>query len=433
MESFEEEKPSALSKLPGRLQLDFFEMADEAARQAAERMRRERERLRRLREVLKFRKIPEADFGKLRIGAVDGSSSPTFSERLGYRIGVYTACYMVFEGEEIISDGDDESMEAGYMMADQTGNILQTRKILSLLMTARERKLALKCLEKYDVDLILVDGAFYGFRTRCSEVKRCDLETMGVEFSEDVDYRTGWDLIRDVLEKTRQLVRSGRAVGVVKRLRTAAIDGWLLSREWRLEDTFNRNDRSILRSLMPPGRYFDYRDLLEEDWSYLHYNGLKTWYGEIMRIAAKKNLSGRELRMEAMKHVDKKLRTQIRTDLCPPNIREDEAKLCEEEVFREVVGVPRIHARLSPYAAPICLELGEDVDLNLALAYAMKSANEATGIPFPIDLVDDSISVDRMLAKEFADEIEARLLLNPQLTSEEVEARLEPLNPQKEE
>ncbi len=63
-------------------------------------------------------------------------------------------------------------------------------------------------------------------------------------------------------------------------------------------------------------------------------------------------------------------------------------------------------------------QLGEDVDLKLALAYAMKSANEATGIPFPIDLVDDSISIDRMLAKEFADEIEARL---------------EPLNPQKEE
>lgn len=424
----EEEKPSALSKLPGRLQLDFFEMAEKAARQAAERMLREREKLRRLRDKLRFRDIPEVDFGELRVGAVDGSASPSFSERLGYRVGVYTACYMVFEGDEIISDEDDESMKAGYMMADQTGNILHTKKILSLLMTALERELALRCLKKYDLDLILVDGSFYGFRTRCSEVKNCDMRSMGVE-----GYKRGWDLIKQVLNDTRRLDESGKAVGVVKRLRTAAIDGWLLTQGWRIEETFNRNDRSILRSLLPPGKYFDYRELLGERWSYLHYNGLKTWYNEIIRLNQKKGYSDEGLRENALEFVHKKLRTQVRTDLCPPDLKDEALKKCGEEILQEITSVPRLHARLSSYSAPICLELGEGVNVELALAYAWKTANKATGIPFPVDLVDEAISVDRLLAREFADEVEARLLLDSKLEAEEVEARLEPLNPQKRE
>jgi len=428
IEIFEDEKRSAISKLPFKLQMDFYEYARKAATRTAEQIKSEREKLSSISNLLKFRDIPEVLSRDLRVGAVDGSSSPTFSERLGYRIGVYTACYMVFDGGHVISDKDDESMEGGYMMINQIGGIQQTKKILSLFMTAKEREMALRCLKKYDVDLLLIDGSFYGFRTRCSEVKKLDLRNLGIE-----EYRTGGELIDHVLNLTRRLVKTGKAVGVIKRIRTSALDGWILSNTWRKEYVLNRNDRSILRSLLPVGKYFDYKDIVEDEWSYLHYTSLVTWYDEMLRkgIISQEN-SVDQNKKNAFEYVDRKLRVQITTDLALANTLDIAKDKVGEELVREIISRPRIHARLSRYAAPICLELGEDVDLDIVLAYAFKNVNLATGIPFPIDLVDELISVEKELAKEFAEEIEARLLLESEISSEEVEARLEPLNPQKE-
>ncbi len=408
--------------------MDFYEYAKKAATRAFNEIKCEREKISRIASLLKIKDIPEVMSRDLRIGAVDGSSSPTFSDRLGYRIGVYTACYMVFEGGEIISDKDDENMVGGYIMVNQIGEIQQTRKILTLLMTVKEREMALRCIEKYDVDLLLVDGSFYGFRTRCSEIKRLDLTSLGIE-----EYRSGWELVEHTLDLTRKLVKSGKAVGVIKRLRTCAIDGWILSKTWSKESTLNRNDRSVLRSIMPFGKYFDYRDIVEDEWTYLHYNSLVTWYNEMVRRGViRKENTLEENKRNAFNYVNKKLKIQTATDLSPPTYHIDLKNEDGGDLVKEITGRPRIHARLSWYAAPICLELGEGVDSETVLAYTLKNANIVTGIPFPIDLVDEQISVDKELAREFAEEIEARLLLESEVSSEEVEARLEPLNPQKE-
>jgi len=416
-EEFEE---SAISRLPPRLQEEFFELAGRAARRVAEELRREKERILELRKHLRFRPIPKGLAKDLRVGVVDGSSSPRLSERLGYRIGVYTGCYMVFDGGEIISDDDEESMAAGYIMTPQTGSSLYTRKLLSLMRTLLERDLALKCMEKYDVDLMIIDGSFYGFRARCSEIKEKEFSGLGSRI-------VGWKLVREVYEKSKKLLDSGKAIGVIKRIRTAAIDGWLLSRNWRMEETLNKNDRSLLRSLMRCGEYFDYRDLLGDRWSYLHYNGLKGWFREIKRII--KDLPEDRKLEKALGHVDRKLRTQIITDLAPKNSGSE----MKEEIFREVIGVRRIYVRLSPYAPPTCIELGRRVDLESTLAYLMENANLATGLPFPLDLVDANVSVDRRIAREFADEVEARLLLDQELNAEDVHGEFISINPQKEE
>lgn len=46
---------------------------------------------------------------------------------------------------------------------------------------------------------MIIDGSFYGFRTRCSEVKRKDLARFeGVE-----GFKTGLDLINEVYELSR--------------------------------------------------------------------------------------------------------------------------------------------------------------------------------------------------------------------------------------
>ena len=420
---------NAVSKLPLRLQEEFFKLAEEAAAKAAEHIRRERERLNNLRRMLRFRRIPRhGDVKKLRVGVVDGSLSPELAERLGYRMGIYTASYMVFEDGRIISDKDRDSMVAGYLMGPQTGSSLHTKKILSLLRTLTERKMAKKCIKEYDVDLMIIDGSFYGFRTRCSEVKRKDLTCFeGIE-----GFRTGLDLIEEVYEISRELAENGKTIGVVKRLRTQAIDGWLLSKRWRTEDMIGKNDKAILRAVLRPGEYFDYRDLLGE-WSYLHYTGLVTWIKEIRRKFRK--ISGEEKLKVAFEHVNRKLGVQIGTDLCPDRreIGEDEWRKCRDEKVKNITGMRRVYAKLAPYAQPICVEFSEAVDLELVLAYLKQSINEATGLPFPLDLIDANIGVDRGIAREFAEEVEARLLLEERLEAEEVRGEFTSLNPQKEE
>ncbi len=420
---------SAFSRLPPRLQESFFELADHATRKLSEFLRREEEKLKELESSLRFRRMPQRIGKDLRVGAVDGSISPKLSERLGFRVGVYAATYMVFDGGAIISDGDERSMEAGYLIAPQTGSPLHTKKILSLLSTLLERKLALRCLKEYGVDLMLIDGSFYGFRTRCSEIKDKRLRDLGIEGPglDEWGIETGWDLIKKVYELTNELKKTGKAVAVIKRVRTSAIDGWLLSRSWSLNSILNRNDRAILRRLMKPGEYFDYADLLEDRSHYLHYSGLKGWFHEIMKKI--QNLSEREKLRKALEHVEKKLRLQISTDLCPAGASDEE----KDETYREVISPIRLYVRLSPYAAPACIELGDGVDLNLALAYLLASGNPATGLPFPIDLIDEMISFDRRLASEFADEIEAKLLLSSGLNVDDVHGDFESINPQKSE
>jgi hypothetical protein len=421
------EKETAFSKLPPKLQEQFFELAEEACRQVSKILGKEDEGLGELMRSLRFRRAPRDLPRDIRIGVVDGSHSPKLSERLGFRIGVYAATYMVFDGDKIITDNDRESMWSGYLIAPQTGSPLHTSKILSLLMTLIERRLALQCIEKYDVDLMLIDGSFYGFRTRCSEIKERRIEELGLEGPdlEELRIKAGWDLINEVYELTRRLRESGRAVAVIKRIRTAAIDGWLLTRTWSLDSTLNRNDKAILRRLMRPGEYFDYADLLGNNSYYLHYSSLKGWLHEI-----KRKVSGRpedeKIRI-ALEHVEKKLRLQIATDLCP----KDACDALKDATYREVLSPRRLYIKLSPHTAPACIELGSGVDQDLALSYLQASANPATGLPFPIDLIDELISFDRKLASEFADEVEARLLLGSGLDVDHVYGEFESINPQK--
>ncbi len=423
----EPEKETAFSKLPPRLQELFFELAEEASGWVFKVLRREDERLGELRQSLRFRKAPRDLIRDLRIGVVDGSLSPKLSERLGFRIGVYAATYMVLDGDKIITDDDEESMESGYLIAPQTGSPLHTRKILSLLATFLERKLALQCIEKYDVDLMLIDGSFYGFRTRCSEIKDKRIEELGLKGPdlERLEIMVGWDLIDKIYELSKKLRDSGKTVAVIKRVRTAAIDGWLLSRTWSLNSTLNRNDRAILRRLMGPGEYFDYADLLGDGSYYLHYSGLKGWFHEIKKKISRKP-EDEKLRI-ALEHVEKKLRLQIATDLCPQGA----CDALKDATYREVISPKRLYVKLSPHAAPACIEFGNGVDQDLALSYLQASANPATGLPFPIDLIDELVSFDRKLASEFADEVEARLLLRSDLDVDYVYGEFESINPQK--
>ncbi len=429
------EEESAVSKLPPPLQADFFEMSERAAQKALERMMREREKMAGLRGKLRYRRIPRiGGVEDMRVGVVDGSYSPDLSEKMGYRVGVYTASYMVLDGRGIYSDDDDEAMTIGYVMAPQVGSSLHAKKILSLLATYAERVMAERCMKKYDVDLLILDGSFYGFRTRCSEVKKRGLDDFdGVWGPGSGGFKTAWDLINEVYERSRRLAENGRTIGVIKRLRTQAIDGWLFAQRWRIEDTMGKNDRLLLWATMRPGEYFDYRDILGEQYSYHHYSNIMTWMNDVRRWVREADESGEDRLRRVMRFIDRKLMTQIGTDLCQDKrvIGEEAWAECAARKVAEITGLRRIYIR--PHdAAPFCVELGNGVDLETVVGYLSWSVNKATGLPFPLDLIDELISLDRRISREFAEEVEARILLKRALNMSEVREEFTPLNPQKE-
>lgn len=235
---------SAFSRLPQRLQESFLELADHVTRKLSGSLRREEGKLKELELYPKFRKVFQKIGGDLGVKVVDGSISLKLSGKLSFRVGVYAVAYMVFDGEARISDSDEGSMKAGYLIAPQTGSLFHAKKILNLLLTLFERKLALRCLKEYGADLTLIDGSFYGLRVKCSELKDKRLRDLGVGRPrlDEWGVETRWNLVKRVYDLVNELEK---AVAIIKRVRASAIDGWLLSRSWSLNLILNRNDQAI--------------------------------------------------------------------------------------------------------------------------------------------------------------------------------------------
>src|SRR5713101_3370956 len=149
------------ARIPVRLQHQFFIHAEAEAKILKKRLERQQEVLKQLQNDLPFRKVEANDeWKKWRIACIDGSFSPTLSERLGARYGVYAAGYMIFQGPELV----EEEYKSNRISGTQTGRPEDTEILLGLLASKLEREMALRCLQEKDVDLILLDGAFFGFR-----------------------------------------------------------------------------------------------------------------------------------------------------------------------------------------------------------------------------------------------------------------------------
>jgi len=414
---------TAVSKLPPKLQYAFTLMVDEAAEALTRRLHEEEKKVENLRGVIKFRNVEKEaeNYRGLRVGVVDGSVSPELNERTGRRLGVYTVSYMVFEDMHVISDNDDDSMRIGYIVAPQTGAGAHARKILNLLATYYEREMAKTCMQKYNPDLLIIDGSFFGFRAWCSKISNKTLE----DFNGVAGFRTVSELIDKTYKISRELAESRKAVGIVKRVRTQAIDGWLYSRRWRKEDITSLNDKLILSKLMRSGELFDYRDLLGEKWSYHHFSSIITWINDIEKRILPR--CGREERLKrVMDYVDSKVKTQIKTDLCV-----DGDGKCADERYGSIVGMRRVYLKACDFAQPVCIEFGEAVALDSVVGYIMASVNDSTGLPFPLDIVDSNITLDRRIAKEFADDVEVRLLDLKRIEARKLREGFLSWNPQK--
>ena len=304
---------------------------------------------------------------------------------------------MIFENEELV----DEGYRSGKLSQDQVGDPELTKKTLGLLCTKLEREIAYHCLENEDIDFLLIDGSFFGFRAQLRGMRREE-----IDFDE---FKTVGDLADYTRNLSIDLMESGKTVAIIKRVRTTAFDGWLTYQHGCEEHCIGRNDRAILASLMPQNHWFSYEWLLGslEAFNYL------TWFRTDYR-----RLPGRS-KDSIFRHCKRTINYGIEKDLnCAAS---------------DILQTARYYVRCIDSAPPFCFETHKDVDVKLLLAYFQANHNPVTGLPFPIDLIDQNVSLPRGFTKEFVEEIEALLIRDRELDTFDLSNYFMQLNPQKEE
>jgi len=393
-----EENP--ILTLPRPIVEAFFKCAEEEAGRSRARIRSLEERLMQLKDQLKFTAIGEPTYGVT--AAVDGSMSSGASRRLGSDFGIYTAGYIAFNYKERI----DEKYVAGSL--SWVEGLKSFHTLLKLLMAYAERKLALEVYSKHRPDYILLDGPFFFFRGYCRYIHNVEIRVDDVE--------TGIDLIHRVRDMTLNLMNSGRAVCIIKRSVIRAIDGWIL-RHKREEACVMTKDKHILSLLMPPGSIWPYESLLDND--PLIYASLYRFYRRLRQTGKR----AEELRGRIDELIDQAKR--------------DWARKFKLDLDMDVSKVPktkRYYIRYSPAAPPFEVEAPEQVNIEKFAQYFMGLHNPASGLPLPIDLIDDAVTLPRGSTTAFTREVEARLIADRGVQDKRaISDYFTYLNPQKEE
>lgn len=407
----EQETLSAWMRLPRPLQAMYFRNAAREAKKAKKRLEQQAGRMKNLQKHLEFHPLPEDDdeWKTWRIIAVDGSYSPRTSERVGVRQGTYQAGYMLFEGKRFI----EEEYWSGTLSDDQMGDPDKTKKILELSCTNLERKIALQLLDK--ADLIIIDGSFFGFRVRCNEIRN---KTLNLE-----EWKTGADLVDETRDMSLKLLNSGKALGVVKRVRTDALDGWLIYKHGDESHCINRNDRAILSYLMPENSWFAYKSLFGSLDTVIPVTPpIVTPFYVFSRLRARYRYFSRRPKTVSSDYLVKHTRDQVNRD-----IKKD------LNVSSDALAVARYYLKNERYQLPMCIEAHKDVKITRYLSYLKADVHKATGLPYPIDLIDDNVTLPSGFTKEFLEEVESLLIREHSLDPNDLSDYFKSINPQKEE
>jgi hypothetical protein len=387
-------------KIQSQMQYQFFELAEKQANRIRKKLLEDQRKLNDLRRLLEFEKIPDNDdWRDWRIAVVDGSDSPVMSERIGGRFGTYGATYHIFQGMDLV----EEEYFSGHFSDFQVGDPEASKKLLSLLTTGLERETAVTCLKR-DVDLLILDGSFFGFRPRCRIVHRKEVP--------DDRFATGAELMRHVRDVSIELLASKKVVGIIKRVQTAAFDGWTIYRNGSDSSRLNRNDKEILSSLIKEGEWFSYESTFEDPVLFNYYTRLALAYH---RYAVDPQRSVESILKACKGDVDRNVERDL---LCSP-----------ADIFQTA----RHYVRCTYPAPPLCLETPRNLELDSILAFFNASANKATGLPLPFDITDQDITIPTEFTREFVEEIEARLVKDSALDKYELLNHFASLNPQKQE
>ena len=396
---FEETGFSDWVKIPAKMQNQFFELAEKQTKEIKAKLLRDKVKLESLSKILFFSQIAENDDWKnWRIAVVDGSDSPVMSERIGGRFGTYGATYHIFQGLDLV----DEEYYSGDYSDYQIGDPEASMKMLQVLTATLERQTAIDCLSK-NVDLIIIDGSFFGFRPNCRKIHSAKLKKG--------PYQTGADLVKYVRDLSLKLLESGKVIGIIKRVQSSAIDGWTIHRSENQDLQLYRNDKEILASLLKEGQVFSYETAFGDP-------ALFTYFS---RLALQYHRYADEVRsMESIFNA-------VKADV-DRNVRRD--LLCEPE---QILKTARHFVRCAYPAPPFCFETPLNFNLAPLLAFFKASCNKATGLPIQLDLTDQDITIPAGFTREFVEEIEARLTKDSELDMYEIENHFGSLNPQKQE
>ena len=389
-------------KIPVSMQHQFFELAAKEAQKTKLRLLEQRNRLEQLRPLLPFGRVQESDeWRSWRIAYVDGSDSPVISQRLGARFGTYAAGWNIYQGDEL----QKEDYFSGRMVDFETEDVEVTKKTLDLLAAALERDVALKCLADESPDLIVIDGSFFGFRSRARMIRGRKIGQQRFEY--------GSDLIDYVVNSTSTLLRSGKAIGVIKRVTTAAIDGWVITRDGDDGNVLHANDRHILSSLMSVGEIFSYTSTFGDEQAFSMLSRLASAYRRYIE-----RLGVRDIDV-ILRNVRSEIEASIRRNLaCAPDV---------------VLATERMYLRSDYPAPPMCIEVKAGADVSKILPYLIATHNRATGLPLPLDMIDQNVGLPRGFTREFVEEIEASLVRDSELDKFDLQSHFAHLNPQKEE
>ena len=435
------EEVSEWQKLPAPLQHQFYDHAVREAERRIESLRRLEGKLRTLKEDLKFNEVDGSDWKRLRVGVVDGSCPPAPDTRLGGSYALFCSSYKIFEGDRLV----DEGYRSGMLFIVNTASGVSSRAILKLLMTRLERKSALEAFEK-GVDWLIVDGSFFGFRYRCLRVK--DVEATWYEGAERGDVEeytaTGREIIEEIFKDTEKILKKNSAA-VVKRPRTAAIDGYLIEKRWKeisesvergvkkklrprnvVEDilksiTTSLIDKAVLSIIMCKNTYFMYDSLFKHPGDFYFYSMMarmcQKWIER--RMSEDKPLDYNALFADSVKMVEKH---RERAENIPKSIFNKYYSILIDEVRRG-------YFKAYDEAPACCFEIRRNSSLDEILPYLVGFSNPDTGHPFPLDLVDEDVRLPIKFVREFVQEVEAQALKRADVDL--VRDLFQYLNPQK--
>jgi hypothetical protein len=387
-------------KIPAKMQNQFFELAEKQTKEIKAKLLRDKAKLESLSKILTFSKIAENDDWKnWRIAVIDGSDSPVMSERIGGRFGTYGATYHIFRGLDLL----DEEYYSGDYSDYQIGDPEASMKMLQVLTATLERQTAIDCLHK-DVDLIIIDGSFFGFRPNCRKIHNTKLRKGPC--------KTGLELVKYVRDLSLKLLNSGKVIGIIKRVQSSALDGWTIHRSGNQDLQLYRNDKEILASLLKEGEMFSYQSAFQDPSLFIYYSRLALSYP---RYASKGERSMESIFKASKGDVDRNIKRDL---LCEPD---------------QILRTARHYVRCAYPAPPFCFETPLNFNLAPLLALFKASCNKATGLPIQLDLTDQDITIPAGFTREFVEEIEARLTKDSELDMYEIENHFGSLNPQKQE
>jgi len=369
-----EENP-ILSK-PKKLVEEFFALAEEDSGKVVTELEEDLRFLERFADMIKPLSI-NLEGGKIRVAAVDGSRSPSPSIRIGVGASVATAGYIVAEGGKIL--------HSDYRAKTLVSNSADLRVAVRIAMLNLEREMAVEAL-KWDPDFLIIDGSFF-----------YPLST--------AIYMRAPSYIRDAIQeahgKTAKIIKSGRAVGVIKRSSLRAIEGELLLRgAIKPSEVRGLRDKFILEMLMSERALWKYSDFTAEN-------------PVLLSLFMKRFMTG------------------ARGADVLERVEEEMAKACRIQGIPDVA-LERAYVRAFKEPPPFEVEYPKGFNIERFAAEIIPWCNETTGLPFILDMLDYDIGVERGLIKAYVDEVHARAL-EKTLNLEALHSMFKPLNPEKDE